>query len=170
MPTPYSNERASGLRPNGRIHIRVAGTMGTVCGLGDKQFQSLSQAKNPFKAHMLAEENDHATCQSCMNVANDHDEGCGWCYDWHSCTCQINSASLKFPLTIEWNLFDNIPAGSIVEGMDEYQNWKELVSHARDNVEHFSAKGHKGVYVRYNVRDDSTQPSNWLRLSLQNED
>ncbi len=139
----YEEERVKGLRKDGRIHSYRKG--GTACGLGRVQFTSLKGT------HFHSNDSHVPTCEACQNVINDHDPECGWASDWSSCFCKITIDA--FPIILEWEVHDSLPAGSICEGRDLYDSFRDIKSHVESEINHFMKKGHRGVKMRFKVDD-----------------
>ncbi|MHA2063715.1 MAG: hypothetical protein ACXABY_04950 [Candidatus Thorarchaeota archaeon] len=146
----YEEEKSLGITVNGKIHLAING--GTACGLGPKQFAALNGS------HFHAKESHHITCKSCKNIEGEHDPDCGWVHDWHDCSCKLATVALKFPIHMEWEIYDDYAvAGSVAEGHDEYKSWKEVQDQIDLAVNFFTQRGHRGVYVRFKLGN------NWLR-------
>jgi hypothetical protein len=134
----YEQELINGLRREGKIHCYHDG--GTDCGLGKIQFVTLNGS------HFHAKEEDNVTCVACKNVSNDHNSECGWAEDRDNCFCK-----LKFPVELCWEIYDSIPAGSVCEGRDQYNSFKDVISHVHSNIEYFTKKGHNDVIMKFEV-------------------
>jgi hypothetical protein len=145
----YYAERDKGPRVNGKIHLPING--GTACGLGPKQFKALDES------HFHSKHPKDLTCNSCKNIEANHDPECGWVNDWHDCSCRLDTIDIKFPATLEWEVHDELPAGSLCEGHDSYYNLDALEHHIEWNKEFFEERGHRGIYIKIRIG------SNWFR-------
>jgi hypothetical protein len=144
---PLNQSEASIARGQGkRIHFLKGKE--TPCGLGPKRIRALQEE--------YVEEDWHITCSECKNLMHGHDRFCGWCRDWHDCSCKIQCVVMNFPIDLCWCIEDDKP-GIIIEGADTYDSWEELKDHAEGNTVHFENCGHTNVVVRFKVGDQ------WLR-------